>query len=315
MKAFVLWMTILGWGLAASLSRAQTGDSELVLLEVSEADAEDAQHLGELLDRPARVVRLPATEADPVAYARAFSESDVLVLDRAQHRVSLLPARSGRGGGGEILTRNTDKAVASSSYAVSFVAAELLTIVAHLRAERAARFGFAGAWLQGSADVFWGSGVYAGMWRPAVALGTRWSRPEARLGLAVELAAAFAGRAQEQAGFGAVDLVRNDLDLRMGPTYRRGRVTLLGLAELGLALRRAEYSGPGGSTERAVGPTLGALARVQCGVLPWLFLFAEGSVAGLLARADFAVQGMSVLRESAWYGRAGVGLGFAFEAR
>ena len=307
MKAFVLCVAFC-CALAAGTVSAQGG--ELVLLEVAELDSEDTAHLRELLDRPSRVVRLPASEADPVAFARSLSSSDVLILDRTHDRVSLVQARAP-----EVLTRTTGNSVSRSTYAVSFVAAELLTLAAQMQSEREHRFGLARAWLRGSADVLLGAAPYGGVWRPTLGIGGVWSRPVRRLGLAIELMAALNGHASKGSSFGEVRIRRQDLDARCGPAYRHGAFTAVGFGQLGLSIRHAEYTGPGGNSAQYFSATVGAGLQLQASVLPWLSLLAETSGGTFLSRADFAIHGQSTLREGAWFARVGVGLALVLPVR
>lgn len=307
MKAFALGLAFC-CALATAGVRAQS--APLTLLEVSELDAEDTTRLRELLDRPSRVERLPAAEPDPIAYARTLATPDVLVLDRAHGRVSLVHA-----GDSEVLTRATGGAVSRSSYAVSFVAAELLTMAAQLQFERAHRFGLERVWLRGGVDLSWGGAPYWSVWRPSFALGGAWSRPVRQVGLAVELVAALDGHAEESSQFGEVRVRRHDLDVRGGPAYRYGALTLLGFGQLGLSIRHAEYTGPGGNSSQYFSGTVGAGLQLQGAVLPWFFLLAEVQSGVFVSRADFAVQGSSVVRESPWFGRAGIGVALALPVR
>ena len=232
------------------------------------------------------------------------------ILDRTHDRVSLVHA-----GAPEVLTRTTGNWVSRSSYAVSFVAAELLTMAAQMQSQREHRFGLARAWLRGSADVLLSGAPYGGVWRPALGLGGLWARPIRRLALAVELLAALNGHASKGSAFGEVRLRRQDLDARCGPAYRRGTFTVLGFGQLGLSIRHAQYTGPGGNSAQYFSGTVGAGLQLQGSVLPWLSLLAEASGGTFLSRADFAVHGQSALREGAWFARAGVGLALVLPVR
>lgn len=291
-------------------------------MEVSELDGEDTLRLQELLHRPTRVLRLLDPGSDPVAVARNSHAPEVLILDRAHGRVSLV-----RQGESEVWVRSTEPdALSRSSYAVSFVAAELLTLSAQLAAERARRFSLDHLWLRAGADVRWGGAPYQGVVRPAFGLGFVWSRPERALGLAVEFAGALAGGHDKRTEFGQIELTRHDLEARCGLRYRHGKLALLGLGQLGLGMQHAEYTGPGGVSRRYLSSNVGAGIQLQVSALarsrargrastPGLSLFAEVFSGLNTGRVDFAIQGESAAREGPWFGRAGIGLALVLPVR
>jgi hypothetical protein len=322
MKPLVLWLSIFaGLVLQAPASAWAQAEPELTLLEVSELDAEDTAHLRELLDRPVRVVRLPVSEQDPVRYARRLGAVEVLVLDRAHERVSLVLE-----GDPEVLERATGSAVSRSSYAVSFVASELLTTAAQLEAERAERWSLTQVWFRGSVDVLWASEPYTGVFRPSVAMGGLWARPllsrgrsrippRHSLGVALEFGLAVAGHAERARGYGEIEFKRQDYDVRCGPAYRLGALQLFGFGQLGVAIRDAHYTGPGGNDEQLFSGTFGVGVQLQVAVFSWLSLLAEASSGVFAHRAEFSLQGERVLREGALTGRAGLGLAFVLPVR
>ncbi len=311
MKPFVLWVSIFVTLALLGQSRARAeGNVELLLLEVSERDAEDTARLRELLDRPVTVERLPVSATSPVHYARSLGVKQVLILDRAQGRVSLV-----RSGEPEVFTRETFDVASRSNYAVSFVAAELLSTAAELEPAPARRFGLTSVWLSGAADLSWASAPYTGSVRPGASLGGLWADPARSLGIALALGVAISGHAERPHGFGEIALVRHDVDLRAGPAYLRGPLMLFGFGALGLAIRHAAYSGPGGNEARLVSGTFGLGGQLQVGVLSWVSLTAEISGGLLTDRAEFSLHGRRALRESVFAGRAALGLAFVLPVR
>lgn len=309
MKAFVRLLAAV-WAIFC-FTDARAEPPELVLVEVSELDGEDTARLRELLDRPLRVIRLSDPAADAVLAARNAHSAEALILDRTRGRVSLV-----RAGASEVWVRTTQlDLVPQSSYAVSFVAAELLTLSAQLDAEHARRFGLARVWLRVGAQTGVAGIPYRGVWQPALGLGGLWARSGRPMGMATELVGAFVGRTGKHSEFGEIQLTASALQIRCGAFYRRHKFTLLGLGQLGLGIQRAVYTGPGGVPTRYFSSTLAAGMQLQGSLSPWFSLFAEAFAGVNARRADYAVQGASALREGPWFAQAGVGLALALPTR
>jgi len=297
----------------------------LIVVEVSPEDAPAADKLQELVQEPfERRSATPEQAAD--ASRGAGCPPGVrfeLVLDGAHAAVRLVRCRDGT-----IMTRTLDpNAARDTPYLEAFVAAELLALNAELetvviaprepvrtatspetslqspqppaatpqpsaatpRGRSRWRLGLGAQWLAVGK-------LFDGALRPQLDLGLAVGSDWPRLAWLLEVNLAILAHGKVGAGTEAIDLTRNDAQLRAGLVYASDRWSLLAFGLGRASLTSASHAGVATATLRW---GLGAGAEIDVALLDWAYVYGNLVADLATSRSDYRVNGMGRARDPA----------------